>query len=145
MKRLVALVAILMVPAAIACADMAGSYTCSVQDQNGNMVQVPLNVTVDMSLGFPVVSYNNEPIAADNQSYDMPAGNGLEFASIKAYCDGNDKLIQEMAGKTDAQNGGFEFTYVINDYMKDANTLMLTETTTMLGTSNTNEIACVRN
>jgi hypothetical protein len=145
MKRLMALVAVLMVPAAIACADMAGNYTCAVQDQNGSMVNVPLNVTVDMTLGFPVVSYNNEPVPADNVSYDVPAGNGLASGTFKAYCDGSNKLVQEMAGKTDAANGGFDFTYVTTDYMTDANTLMLTETTTAFGTSQTSEITCTRN
>lgn len=145
MKRLVALVAMLMVPAVIACGDMAGNYTCAVQSETGQMVEVPLVVTVDMTLGFPVVSYNNEPTPADNVSYDVPAGNGLEGGTFKAYCNGPTTLIQEMNGKTDAANGGFEFSYVTNDYMSDANTLMLTETTTAFGTSQTSEITCSRN
>lgn len=146
MKKLVALLAALVVPTALACTQMAGTYTCATQDEKGNNINVDVTVAVSMSLGFPVVNYLGDTVAADNNTYNMPAGNGIESGTRKAFCTGDSALTQEYVVKLDQANGGYEMVYTYNDYMADANTLMLTETVEVpsMNFKQSNETTCTR-
>lgn len=140
MKTLISVLSVLFISGALACTDMVGSYNCATQDDQGNNVNIPLTVAIDLTYGFPVVTYNNSPIPADNKLYNLPKDEGFDSGTYIAYCSGTNKLVQEIKG----QSNSISFEIITEDYMSDANTLVLTQTQTIAGASQSNEITCTR-
>jgi hypothetical protein len=88
MKNIVAIVAVLFGSAAMACPNLAGTFTCPGYDEQGNQIQVQTTLTQQDANGVTVYS-----MATPDTSWEMPADGKLYQSNFKDEGSGHDMTV----------------------------------------------------
>jgi hypothetical protein len=94
MRKLAAL-ALLFSAQAFACPNLAGTYTCTYQDNSSEQVVI----SQELKDGVTVYTHNGSQIPADNVAYPVPDDASLHDATFRAWCADDLTLSANLVGK----------------------------------------------
>ncbi|MBK24769.1 MAG: hypothetical protein CME70_12295 [Halobacteriovorax sp.] len=143
MKTLIALVAVLGTTSAFACANFAGSFTCTIEDDN-----YTYNVLVEQD-GYNFRMTDDEgtdEFIADGQRRRLPDDTNMRNAAYVASCQGQ-SVVMNMTGEIydDETGQSFPFTANMNHNLRTRNHVTQTTVTEVLGQTSTTITHCQRN
>lgn len=99
--RLLGLIALAFSAQAFACPNLAGSYTCTFNNQSE-----AITITQDQKDGVTIYQYNGGDLRADNQVYSIPDDESLKQATVRGWCEGESLKIN-VIGKYYSQGSYF--------------------------------------
>ncbi len=94
MGKLAAL-ALLFSAQAFACPNLAGSYTCTYQDNSSEQVVI----SQEDKDGVTIYTHNGSQIPADNVAYPVPDDANLRSATFRAFCPDANTLSANIVGQ----------------------------------------------
>lgn len=102
MRKLAAL-ALLFSAQAFACPNLAGTYTCTYQDNSSEQVVI----SQETKDGVTVYTHNGSQIPADNMAYPVPDDANLRSATFRAWCADENTLSANLVGQYFQDNSYF--------------------------------------
>ncbi len=93
MRKLAAL-ALVFSFKAMACPNLAGTYTCAYEDNPPEQILI----TQELKNGFMTYSHNGSTVVADNIAYPIPGEETLRSGTLRATCLNNETLSANLVG-----------------------------------------------
>ncbi len=143
MKALIALVAVLGTTSAFACANFAGSFTCTIEDDN-----YTYNVLIEQN-GYNFIITDDEgsdEFVADGQRRSIPNDTNMRNAAYVASCEGQSIKMQMTGEIFDDETGqSFPFSSNMDHNLRTRNHVTQTTVLEVLGQTTTTVTHCQRN